>query len=296
MKDPKPLLHSTTFGAVAWEWVPADWPSFLRELEGVVEHGRRLDHLLLFRGQRQRAWLLDSTFARACKTHLFRIDQGERLSRVVELTIEHRRLVTERLLFKFGVATRPSPELFGLETTKGIDPWFEWIKRLQQYPALDPPNPQLGLGERYLPGTFVMDWTQNPNVALYFANGSTRSGDGALGVVDATATGMTLHRDRSVRSMLDQMEAASQENNSLGVPLIFHPRAQINYPRAARQEPVYIAQMELVYDLAEVWDGNQHQPGAEQIILKLILPAGTHDDCKRYLAERGVTYEYIFPA
>lgn len=296
MKDLKPLLPSTTFGATAWEWVPSDWPSFLRELEGIVEHGRRLDHLLLFRGQRQRAWLLDSTFARECKTHLFRIDQRERLSRVVEVTIEHRQLVTQRLLFKFGIATRPSPELFGLETANGIDPWFEWMKRLQQYPDLDKPHPQLGFGERYLPGTFVMDWTQNPNVALYFANGSTRSGDGALWVVDATATGKTLHRDRSVRWMLDQMEAASQGNDSLGVPLIFHPRAQINYPRAARQESVYIAQMELVYDLAEVWDWNQREAGIEQIILKLVLLAGTHGDCERYLSDRGVTHEYLFPA
>src|SRR5437016_3115835 len=124
MRGPKPLLSSTTFGTLAWEWVPADWPSFLRELEGIIEQGHKLDHLLLFRGQRDSAWLLDSTFARACKTHLFEIDQRRRLSSVIELTFEHQRLVTERLLFKFGVATGPSEELLRLEAEKGIDPWF----------------------------------------------------------------------------------------------------------------------------------------------------------------------------
>jgi hypothetical protein len=295
MMDLKPLLPSTTGGVVDWEWVPADWPSFLRELDGIVGHEHGLDHLLLFRGQRQRTWLLDATFARACKTHFYRVDQHARLSDAVELTVQDRRLVTGALLFKFGIATRPSPELFKLETERGIDPWFEWMRRLQQYPDLDQPHPNLGFSAQYLPGTFIMDWTQNSNVALYFANGSARSGDGALWVVDASATGKTLHRDRSVRSMLDQMETTSHAGDSLGVPLIFHPRAQIAYLRAKRQEAVYVAQMELVYDLAEVWGWNQGQPGAGRMLVKLVLPAGTQSDCTRYLAERGITQEYLFP-
>ena len=53
--------------------------------------------------------------------------------------------------------------------------------------------------------------------------------------------------------------------------------------------------MELVYDLAEVWDWNQREAGIEQIILKLVLPAGTHEDCERYLLDCKVTHEYLFP-
>jgi FRG domain len=220
MRNLKPLIPSTAFGAVGWEWVPADWLSFVRELEGVAEQGRGLDHLLLFRGQRDSAWLLDSTFARECKKHLFGIDKEHRLSSALDVRFEHQRLVTERLLFKFGVATRPSEELFTLEAANGIDAWFEWMKHLQQYPEEDQPHPQLGFENWYLLGTFIMDWTRDQNVALYFANGRTRSGDGALWVVDASATGKTLHRDRSVRSILDQMKTASQRGESLGVPLL----------------------------------------------------------------------------
>jgi hypothetical protein len=189
-----------------------------------------------------------------------------------------------------------APRISTLEAANGIDPWFEWMKHLQQYPEADQPHPQLGFENWYLLGSFIMDWTRDQNVALYFANGSTRSGDGALWVVDASATGKTLHRDRSVRSILDQMKTASQRGESLGIPLMFHPRRQISYLRAERQSAVYIAQMELVYDFAEVWDSNQRQPGSEQIILKLVLPAGTQGDCERYLTERGVTEEYLFPA
>jgi len=287
------LQHDVWRGRLGW--VPADWPSFLRELEGVVEHGGGLDHLLLFRGQRDSAWLLDSTFARECKTRLFGIDKGHRLSSCLDLTFEHQRLVTERLLFKFGVATRPGEELFTLEAANGIDPWFEWMRRLQQYPEEDRPHPQLGFKGLYLRGSFIMDWTRDHNLALYFANGSARSGDGALWVVDASATGNTLQRDRSVRSILDQMETASQKGQSLGKPLMFHPKRQISYLRAKRQCAVYIAQMELVYEFAEVWESNQRHPGSEQIILKLVLPAGTEGECERYLTGRGVTKEYLFP-
>jgi len=59
-----PLLSTTKPGTVPWEWVPADFPSFVQELSHIASHCKEIDHLALYRGHRKRDWLLDSTFMR----------------------------------------------------------------------------------------------------------------------------------------------------------------------------------------------------------------------------------------
>ena len=148
--------------------------------------------------------------------------------------------------FKFDFVARPSDELFQVEKKHGIDPWFEFMKRLQQYPEEDP---------THLKGTSIIDWTQNSDVAIYFANDS-RDGDGALWICDATATGKTLQVITGAE-ILKKMEQSGREDASLGVPLIFHPKKQLIQKRAVDQQPVYVAQMDLRVDLSEVWDNLQ---------------------------------------
>jgi hypothetical protein len=54
--------------------------------------------------------------------------------------------------------------------------------------------------------------------------------------------------------------------------------------------------MDLRVDLAEVWDNLQKQRhNGEQVFVKVVLPAGTNEECARYLNEKGITREFVFP-
>ena len=69
-----PLLSTTKTGNVPWEWVPSDFPSFLQELKHISSHCKGIDHLALYRGHRERDWILDSTFVRYVKKHILGIE------------------------------------------------------------------------------------------------------------------------------------------------------------------------------------------------------------------------------
>jgi hypothetical protein len=178
---------------------------------------------------------------------------------------------------------RPSPELFALVEKTGVDPWFEFMKRLQQYPGEDP---------TYFKGTFLIDWTRKLDVAMYFANES-REGDGAVWICDVSATGKTL-QVLPVERIMQRMEELRLRDASLGIPLIFHPKKQIAQKKATNQDAVYVAQMDLRVDLSEVWNNLQNHQ-AEKILIKVILPAGTNEECAHYLNEKGITRDFVFP-
>ena len=285
MKLSGPKLNRTEIGNVPWEWIPKTFNDFLEECEKVSSHCRGLGHLVLFRGQRDRIWLLDSTFVRSCKQKVFGIAPWQKLKfDDFRLSQEHQQILLNLFFFKLDFVARPSQDLERLEETHGIDPWFEFMKYIQQYPEKD---------TSHLKGSFILDWTQNADVGIYFANAS-RDGEGALWIADATATGKTL-QVLKVQEILNTMAEAGSRNESLGIPLIFHPKKQLAQKRAANQEPVYIAQMDLRADLSEVWDNLETQRRSDKILLKMILPAGTEHDCARYLAQKGMTKSFIFP-
>jgi hypothetical protein len=285
LKALSPKLTSTKVGNSPWEWIPSTFDDFLGELEFVAAHCKELEHLVLYRGHRDRKWLLDSTFARSCKKNVFGIEPWEKIRfDDFRMSPNYQQIVLNLFFFKFDFVARPSDQLFELQEKHGIDPWFEFMKRLQQYPEEDP---------THLKGTSIIDWTQNSDVAIYFANES-RDGEGALWICDATATGKTLQVIK-VAEILKKMEQSGRKDASLGIPLIFHPKKQLTQKRAANQQPVYVAQMDLRVDLSEVWDNLQEHKRPDAIFVKLVLPAGTYDDCFQYLIRKGITKEFLFP-
>ncbi len=285
MKAISPKLPNTTIGNAAWEWLPRSFADFLGEVNHVQAHCKELEHLVLYRGHRDRKWLLDSTFARSCKKHVLGIEPWQKIRfDKFRMSTNHQQILLNLFFFKFDFVARPSNELFELGEKRGIDPWFEFMKRLQQYPEED---------SMHLKGTFVLDWTRNPDVAIYFANES-RDGEGALWICDATATGKTLQIIK-VEEILKKMEELGRKDGSLGVPLIFHPQKQLTHKRGANQEPVYIAQMDLRVDFSEVWENLQQSEPDENIFIKLVLPAGTSEECFHYLKNEGITRDFLFP-
>ena len=280
-----PKLSRTGIGNVLWEWIPKTFDDFLEECANVISHCKDFGHLVLFRGQRDRKWLLDSTFVRSCKQRVFGIDPWQRLRfDDFRLSEQHQQILLNLFFFKFDFVARPSQELERLEETHGIDPWFEFMKRIQQYPEED---------TSHLNGSFILDWTQNSDVGIYFAN-SSRQGEGALWIADVTATGKIL-QVLKVQEILHKMAEAGSRNESLGIPLIFYPKKQLAQKRAANQDSVYIAQMDLRADLSEVWNNLETHKRGEKIFVKIVLPTGTEEDCARYLAKKGMTKSFVFP-
>jgi hypothetical protein len=273
-------------GIAPWEWIPKDFDNFLKELYAIKDHCDKREHLGIYRGQSNRNWLLDSTFVRFCKENIFGIPQSAKLKEDFRLSLEHQQIVGNLLFFKCG-AVIPSPELFKVERLHGIDPWFELLKRLQQYSEED---------VLPLKGTFIMDWTTKPEVAIYFSN-YARSDDGAVWVCDATVTGKTL-QVTTVSEILDKMKKRLLNNECLGgIPLMFHPKRQIACERASNQGAVYFAQMDLRVDLSEIWSLYERENNIdENVFIKLVLPAtASAEECTNWLEEKGITKSFLFP-
>jgi hypothetical protein len=284
VKAISPKVPCTRNGNAPWEWIPTSFANFLEEVDHIQTHCKEMgERLVLFRGHRERKWLLDSTFARWAKQQAFGIEPWHKIGPdKFRLSTNHQQILLNLFFLKFDFLARPSDRLFELEEQCGIDPWFEFMKRIQQYPEED---------HNHFKGSFVLDWTRNPDVAIYFANES-REGEGALWILDATATGKTLQIIK-VAEILKKMNVLGRKDESLGAPLLFYPKKQLAYKRAANQDPVYIAQMDLRVDLSEVWE-NLQTPD-DRIFVKLVLPSGTNEECSRYLEEKGLNRDFIFP-
>lgn len=76
--------------------------------------------------------------------------------------------------------------------------------------------------------------------------------------------------------------------------MIFSPKKQIYQQRAKNQNAVYVAQMDLRYDLTEFW-AKMSDEREEQIFIKLTLPKGTKKQCSEWLRNKGITKKYLFP-
>lgn len=270
------------------EWIPCCFDTFLRELTHIKTHCTSTNSLVLFRGHRDSRWLLDSTFKRHVKENILGISLLSKVQDEYRHSLEFHRLLGCLLLYKFGTLTEPSQELYDLASKHGIDPWFEWLKRIQQYPKDD-------LGP--LQGSFVMDWTQSERVATYFADElRSHDMDGAVWIADITATGKVLRQGLPVAEILGKYQEALHNDRPFGIPLVFYPEKQLACHRADNQETVYVAQMDLRFDLAEIWSLREKGlEEGEQIYLKLILPKNTKEECDQWLSNCGLSKDFIYP-
>jgi hypothetical protein len=218
---------------------------------------------------------------------LFGFKENERFAQRLVNSVNLHLALLNLFLFKFGILATPSAKLYEHETSNGIDPWFEYMKRIQQHPDEGQDSPFC------LKGTNFLDWTKSSDVALYFAN-DNRAEDGAVYVCDATATGKTL-QVVSVEFILEKMHEEGNAGNALGVPLMFNPQRQILNQRAKNQQAVYFSQMDLRVDMETVWREQEKLFENETIILKLVLPSGTESQVSEYLSGKSITTEFLYP-
>ena len=111
MKNPKPLSATTRVDPATGDWCPASFTDFLSELERLTSRGLQTDSLILYRGHKRREWLLDSTFARSCKSVIFGVPIEQRLSALHVESSEYHHALAALYLLKFGEVVVPSAEL-----------------------------------------------------------------------------------------------------------------------------------------------------------------------------------------
>jgi hypothetical protein len=284
MKKISPKFKDTYSNSNAYEWIPKTFETFIGEIEHLTSICNSTGSLPLYRGHRERSWLIDSTFARSFKTTIFELSAGEKLNDYFLNSSELHYIALNLFLLKYGVLVRPSEELETVSRQKELDSWFELMKRYQQYPEED---------SFFLKGTNIIDWSQSYNVALYFAN-NNREGDGAIFICDATATGKT-QQIKPMGETLDKMKELGNSGKALGIPLLFCPKNQIACERARNQQAIYFAQMDLRCDLESIWRIQEQSLDGEKIICKVVLPSGSQDDANKYLEEKGFSYDFLFP-
>lgn len=240
---------------------------------------------MLYRGQRRREWLLDSTFVRSCKSIIFGIPVEQKLkASFVESSNYHHALVALYLL-KFSEIVQPSEELYALEKSKGIDAWFELLKRMQQHPEID---------TSAIKGSNFVDWSESSDIALYFAN-EGRDGEGAVFVCDASSTGKTIPL-KSVDEVLNLMAEIRDKGQALGAPLLFSPERQIAYQRAKNQQARYFSQMDMRYDLESIWRKRESELQGQTVLVKVVLAAESVDEANEYLQANGISRDFVYPS
>ncbi len=286
----KPKRKNTEHSPDFREWAPSSFESFLVELDHIISSCEGDDSAPLFRGQTNYEWFVDSTFVRYCIQQIFDISDYHNLKKEIRQSVSFHRTIASLLLLKFGTVWKPSPESIERERVDDIDPWFELLKNLQQYPKKD----------YFINGSFLLDWSRSKDIALYFATykgkGETRSVSsehGAVWICDAVATGKTL-QTRKLGEILSLMSGEEFLNGNKTFPLLFHPPKQTFQPRSINQVPVYIAQMDFRYDVADIWASYENQNN-KRVFIKLILNEELKNSAVKYLESQGVTEDLVYP-
>lgn len=267
------------------EWAPTSFGNLLREVEHISANCEGDDPIALFRGHVDYQWRLDCTLVRTMLNEEYRSDVP--YPRPLSF---HTKLV-DVLLRKFGTFWEPSQEAFKKELSYGIDPWFELMKRFQQY-AKEDSKPK---------GTFLIDWTVDRNIALYFStyaghghSRSLRDTPGAIWIWDPYPTGK-VYMTKKLGEILPLMRADDfRIAASNSTPLILHPAKQSHMLRAIRQKPVYVSQMDYRYDLADIWASIENA-SSSIIFKKIILTDVILEECVTHLAQQEIDEETVCP-
>jgi hypothetical protein len=164
------------------------------------------------------------------------------------------------------------------------------MKTLQQYPEKD----------YFIHGTLLLDWSRSKDIALYFATykgksekRTVSSGHGALWIYDAGATGKT-RQTKKLGEILSLMNSEEFMSGKKTFPLLFHPPRQTYQPRSTNQAPVYIAQMDFRYDVAEIWASYENHNN-KRVFIKLILNEALKAVAAKYLKSKNITEDVVYP-
>lgn len=293
METLSPKIKSTFVDPFEHEWVPSSFDNLLIEIEHIHKRASKDDALILYRGQADNDWLLDSTFVRNSILSLFKINNYFDILRSIREQISFHRAIASLFLMKFDKIIQPSNEAVEIEKTYGIDPYYELLKNIQQYP-------ENYSTIQFIQGTNLIDWTVDQKIALFFGAYEGQKGEvklreshGSLWIYDASSTGKILQTDK-MKKILSLMAAPEFLNAERSLPLMFHPKKQTNQKRAKHQKPIYIAQMDFRYDLADIWAISDRN-NKKMTFVKIHILKDIKSKLVKYLERKGIDENYVFP-
>jgi len=286
-----PKRKSTEIGPDARQWIPSSFSNFFMELDHIVTACRNPFSMTLFRGHANHEWVPDSGFVRNFIKIAFEVYRHHLLSGDIRRSVAFHNAVASLLLTKFGQLHNP-----GIETRAGwpspvADPWHELMVDLRRYPLKD----------ALLPGNFLLEMTTSRDIGLYFATyegmGSDRyigSLDGALCIYDPVETDTSLTRPATtVNDLLELLAVPDFLDGDRTFPLLFQPPGRTAADHDSQPAPVYLAQLDFRYNLAEIWAAYEEQHN-QQVFVSLLLTENTKKGVANYLETSGITEEIAY--
>ncbi|HPQ44072.1 MAG TPA: FRG domain-containing protein [Syntrophales bacterium] len=274
-------------------WCPESLDDLIDELDQLTHIASKDDSLILYRGQTNISWPVDSTFVRNSIKKLFNIKEYTDLPSEIRKSTTFHRAIASLLLMKFDKIVKPSQEVYDTEVSNNIDPYFELLKHSQQYPERYNEVP-------FIQGTNLIDWTHVYDIALYFSamsgvgvNKKISSGDGVLYLFNASATGR-IRQTIKIQQLFDNMTSYEFLSGDAGLPLMLHPMKQTNQLRAANQKPVYLAQMNFSFSMTEVWKQYEQEMDTK-VFIKARIPAKIKKVVESYLNSKGINESHVYP-
>lgn len=290
MKAIAPKSKNTKVSSDAREWIPSSFSDFLLELGQIESSCEGEDPLCLFRGQADYRWLLDSTFVRNSFKFIFKITDLQNISNAGRNTVAFNRMMSSLLLFKFDVLCGPSKEALLREQQAGIDPWYEFLRDLQQYPD------KYRECDDFIKGTFLLDLTYCKDISLYFTvfenwgQHCVTPGHGALWIFDAGASGK-IHTTKKLGEIIAMMRTRDFSDGTMLMPHFIHPGTQTFHSKADKQKAVYILQGDYRCDIANAWV-TYEEKYAKRVFIKLILKEEFKAEAAKYLVAKGLTNNF----
>lgn len=265
-------------------------PKNFKELIQIIEYFQFLNsnsEPILFRGHKDKGYLLDSTFSRSLKEGQGILKTSRYPDQVLQDKTYQHKCATQWV--EKCNKVQYSPKLREL-SSKGCSFHFELCRNAQQNPE---DSKFFDLSPK---GTNLIDFTKDPLKALFFANKGSRQG--ALFLVWQCNTGKSFRT--SGEEIINQLQAAVakepyEEYGSL--PLLLFPKHQIKDlldPKPITQEAVYFVQTDFRFDLELCWRRLSEETG-KRVYIKIVLPIGYKNHINYYLKSKGITEEYLFP-
>lgn len=236
---------------------------------------------LIFRGQMNSEWKINSTFARRDLIQ-------DWIKTPAGLELAYKELGAH--LFN----ALPSDELEIADRDSGLDSYFELHRMIQQHPEkFDARCRETG--------TMLVDWSQCFRVALAFAcevRSNEPSRDGVFYVLDPKGLEdwswprKTVEAYATLYSQLGRGQVVSP-------PMILrYPQKQKSYPRVERQKPVYTMQVDITcpHDLAAERMEKLIDPatGSRTVALhRVLIPSWMKPHINEQLAADGITLDWL---
>jgi hypothetical protein len=252
----------------------------LQPLEALIDalrEGSQRD--LLFRGQRDAGWSINSTLARSEETqNQIRTPEG--------IELAYKRFYLDQL-----ARVLPSDEL---QRSRSEDKHYELHRRMQQHPE--------DFDEDCLrTGTLLIDWSRSFKVALAFAcdrpSNDGLSAEGVLYLLDPQKLTPWFWEKPLIEAFRRLFEEAARGGFSIPA-LLVHPKLGQGYLRVARQDPVYIVQCDITQPLDQAFlsmasDACSAEGDSAGPLQRVLIPGVIEERVRALLAAQGITIDWL---